>query len=256
MSELSSLAPFGGELTAGLAAVAFATSMLSAILGLAGGITLLSVMLLFMEPLTAVPLHGVVQLVANGSRTWIQRREVHLELVWPYALCLLPAGFAGLTLARGLAPDHLRALIGAFVLLATWAPAGLRLGRHPERIAPRRRFLLLGATVGFLNTTVGATGALLAPFFLNLGLNRFAIIGTQAACQTLGHLAKLVVFGVVGFAFSDYALLLVLLAGMVVAGTWTGSQLLTRVKEGWFVALYKGVLTLIALRLVLSAIVS
>ena len=49
---------------------AFATSILSAVVGMAGGITLLAVMLLFLEPLAAIPLHGVIQLVSNSSRAW------------------------------------------------------------------------------------------------------------------------------------------------------------------------------------------
>ena len=44
-----------------LFAAAFATSILSAIVGMAGGITLLTVMLLYLEPLVAIPIHGVVQ---------------------------------------------------------------------------------------------------------------------------------------------------------------------------------------------------
>ena len=66
----------------------------------------------------------------------------------------------------------------------------------------------------------------------------------------LGHLAKLAVFGVVGFAFGDWAAVLVLLCVAVVVGTWVGSRLLDRVDEKTFVRLYKGVLTLIALRLI------
>ena len=58
-----------------LSAVALATSVLSAVVGMAGGITLLSVMLLFLEPLAAIPLHGVIQLVSNSSRAVIQRRH-------------------------------------------------------------------------------------------------------------------------------------------------------------------------------------
>ena len=43
-----------------LTAVALATSVLSAVVGMAGGIVLLSVMLLFLDPLVAIPLHAVV----------------------------------------------------------------------------------------------------------------------------------------------------------------------------------------------------
>ena len=51
-----------------LTATAIATAILSAIVGMAGGIVLLTVMLLFFEPIVAIPLHGLVQLVSNGSR--------------------------------------------------------------------------------------------------------------------------------------------------------------------------------------------
>ena len=66
-----------------LCLAALATSMLSAVVGMAGGITLLSVMLLFMEPLVAIPLHGVVQLVSNGSRTVIQVGSFAVQQVMP-----------------------------------------------------------------------------------------------------------------------------------------------------------------------------
>jgi uncharacterized membrane protein YfcA len=221
---------------------------------MAGGITLLAVMLLFLDPLIAIPLHAVVQLVSNSSRSWIQRRHLRWDIIGRYSLLLLPTGFIGLALLRALPPDVVKTSIGLFVLVATWAPGALLLGTHPETANPKRRFFVLGGVVGALNVTVGATGPLIAPFFLNLGLSRFALIGTKAACQALGHLAKIAVFGIVGFAFGEYALVLALMALLVVAGTWTGSRLLEHVSEPLFVRLYKGVLTLVALRLVLSAL--
>jgi uncharacterized membrane protein YfcA len=50
-----------------VAVAAFATAILSGIIGMAGGIVLLSVMLLFFDPLLAIPLHGAVQLVATDD---------------------------------------------------------------------------------------------------------------------------------------------------------------------------------------------
>jgi len=232
-----------------LCVAALATAILSAVVGMAGGITLLSVMLIFYDPLVAIPIHGAVQLVSNGSRSIIQREHIRWGIIWRYGALLFPMGFVGLELAQALPPAGARCLIGAFVLLATWAPRLLLLGTHPERADTHRRFWVLGGVVGFLNVTVGATGPLIAPFFLSIGLSRQALIGTKAACQTLGHLAKLAVFGVTGFAFAQYALPLLLLSASVVVGTWLGSRLLDFVSERWFVRLYRTVLTLIALRL-------
>lgn len=235
-----------------LCATALATSILSAIVGMAGGITLLSVMLLFLEPLAVIPLHGVVQLVSNASRTLIQRRYVDWRILSRYGLLLVPMGFAGLHLVRSLPPFGPGFLIGVFVLVATWAPGALLLGTHPEQTDPKRRFLVLGGVTGLLNMILGATGPLIAPFFLNIGLPRQGVIGTKAACQVLGHLVKVAIFGVAGFAYRDHLVPLALLSATVVAGTWIGSRLLERVNERWFRRLYMAVLTAIAVRLVIG----
>jgi uncharacterized membrane protein YfcA len=235
-----------------LAAAAFATSVLSAIIGMAGGIVLLAVMLLFFDPLIAIPLHGVVQLVSNGTRTFVQRSHAKWRIIGAYCLLLFPMSFVGLHIAQALSPATARLLIGIFVLFATWFPAALLFGTHPERTDPRLRFLLLGGVVGTVNMTVGATGPLIAPFFLNLGLSRQSIVGTKAACQALGHLAKIAVFGIAGFTFPQFASALVILCATVIFGTWVGSRLLDNVSETWFIRLYKGALTLVAARLVIG----
>jgi uncharacterized membrane protein YfcA len=250
LALLSGNEPLSAPALASLAVAALLTSMLSAVVGMAGGITLLGVMLLFQDPLVAIPLHGLVQLVSNGTRTWVQRAHVSRALAWRYALPLLPAAALGLFFARGLDPVLLKTAIGVFVLVATWRKEWLLFGLHPERVPMHLRFLVLGAVAGFLNMTVGATGPFIAPFFLDVGLTRFELIGTKAACQLMGHVSKVVVFGLGGFAFGAYAGLLALLCACVVVGTWLGSRLLHRVNERAFDLLYRGVLTLVALRLV------
>lgn len=261
-----------------LCGAAFGTAVLSAVVGMAGGITLLAAMLLWLPPLVVIPLHGVIQLASNGSRTWFQRRHARFDILWRYALLLLPGGVAGLAVARSLPEDGLRAAIAGFVLLATWAPVARARWRTSRRAGGAgesgaavdaggavggsaggtaqlwRRFLPLGAAAGFLNVTIGAVGPLIAPFFLNLGLRRQALVGTKAACQTLGHLVKLAIFGGAGFAFHEHWPLLAGACLCVLAGSWLGSRLLERASESLFIALYRGVLTLIALRLAGSAL--
>ncbi len=237
-----------------LVVVTLLTSTLSAIVGMAGGITLLSVMMLFIAPLHAIPLHGIVQFVANGSRTVAQRQHVRWDLLARYAVLAFPLGFVGLAVAKGIPADLLKALIGVFVLVATWRPGWLMFGQHPEQSDPRRRFLVLGGVTGVLNVVIGATGPLIAPFFLNLGLTRQGIVGTQAACQMAGHLAKIAVFVIGGFVLLPYAPLLAWMIPAAIVGTWAGSRMLDRVDERRFKIVYKTILSLIALELVISAI--
>jgi uncharacterized membrane protein YfcA len=232
------------------------TAGVSAVLGMAGGIMLLAVMLLFLEPAIAIPLHALVQLTSNSSRAVIHARAVRRDLLFPYLLLLLPAGALTIPLVLHAPADALRLAIGIFVLVATWRKSWLLLGADPERIPIRPRFALLGAGAGAIGPLVGATGPFIAPFFLDIGLTRFELIGTKAACQATGHLAKLLLFGIAGFAFFDYAGLMLGMASSVIIGTWLGTRLLQHLDDERFTQLYKLTLTAVALRLVWSGFAS
>lgn len=223
---------------------------------MAGGIMLLAVMLLFLDPVVAIPIHALVQLASNSSRTVIHARSVRRDLLFPYALLLLPAGALTLPLVQHAPADALRLGIGFFVLVATWRKSWLLFGANPERIPLRPRFALLGAGAGAIGPLVGATGPFIAPFFLEIGLTRFQLIGTKAACQALGHFAKILLFGFAGFAFFEYAELMLGMAVSVVIGTWLGTRLLKHLDDRRFTQLYKFALTVVALRLVWSGVTS
>lgn len=232
------------------------TAAVSAVLGMAGGIMLLAVMLLFLEPALAIPIHALVQLTSNSSRTVIHARSVRRDLLLPYMVFLLPAGALTLPLVQYAPADSLRLGIGVFVLVATWRKNWLLLGADPEKLPIRPRFALLGAGAGAVGPLIGATGPFIAPFFLGIGLDRFELIGTKAACQAAGHLAKLLLFGIAGFAFRDYAGLMIGMATSVIVGTWLGTRLLRRLDDERFTQLYKLTLTLVALRLVWSGLIA
>lgn len=223
--------------------------------GMAGGAVLLTVMLLYLDPLVAIPLHAATQLLANGSRAWFQREAVRWRVVGWYSLPLLPAAALGYPLAKAIPADTAKLAIGLFVLLATWAPrllTGLAAGPGPDAAgATARRFVVLGAVSGFLGPNIGVTGPLQAPFFLALGYPRQALIGTFAASQVSFHLSKVALFATGGFAFGAHLGPLAALCAAALLGTWIGSRLLGRVSERVFRALFQGVLTLVALRLVL-----
>jgi uncharacterized membrane protein YfcA len=212
------------------------------------------VLLLYLDPVVAIPVHGVVQLVSNASRAWFQRAHVRWDAVWRFAWPLLPAGAAGLWLLRSVSPDAGRLGIGVFVLVATWAPGWLRLGARPGG-DPRRALAWGGALVGFASTSVGATGPLLAPFVLALDLGTQATVGTLAACQIFQHLSKIALFGASGFDFARFALPLAGLCAGSVAGSAIGARLLDRLPERAFRTAVRLLLSALALELAFEAAV-
>lgn len=230
------------------------TAGVSAVLGMAGGILLLAVMLLFLEPVVAIPIHALVQLASNTSRTVIHRRALRRDLLGPFVLLVLPAGALTVPLVQHAPADALRLAIGVFVIVATWRREWLLLGFDPKRLAVGPRFALVGGLTGALGPIVGATGPFIAPFFLEIGLTRFELIGTKAACQAATHLAKMILFGIAGFAFLEHAPLMAYMVAGVVVGTWLGTRALHRLNDERFTQLYKATLTLVALRLMWSGL--
>jgi uncharacterized membrane protein YfcA len=112
-----------------------------------------------------------------------------------------------------------------------------------------------GSVVGALNVTVGATGPLHAPLFRAGTDDRLSFVGTFAASQTVGHLVKIALFGIAGFAPGAHALPIA--AGMVgvVAGTQLGSRVLDRMPEARFRRLYLGAITAVCLYVMIDGLV-
>ena len=52
----------------GLVALSFFASMLTAAIGIGGGLLMLTVMVSFLPPFVVLPVHGVIQLGSNGGR--------------------------------------------------------------------------------------------------------------------------------------------------------------------------------------------
>ncbi len=230
-------------------ALGVGTSALSAVVGLAGGVLLLAALLLYLDPVVAIPVHGVAQLASNASRAWLQRAHVEWPALRPFLLLLVPGGIAGVLLLEAIPADLGRFAIGAFALAAIWLPAWFRLRPNRDPASVRRRFLAAGAVAGVANMVFGATGPLMAPFVLSLGLERLATVATLAIVQAAGHTMKIGVFTARGFPFGDYAAGLLVLCIAMVAGSWIGTQLLRRLPAHWFLWMIRGAVTAVSLRL-------
>lgn len=229
---------------------ALATSALTAVLGFGGGIVLLAGLLLVVEPIVAIPLHAAIQVVSNGTRTIIRRRDVDWAIVARTSLLLLPAGALTIPLARAAPAAVLQALIAVTVLAATWIP------ERTERALPvptGAGWIAVGGVLGALNPLVGATGPLVAPMFRAASRTRQAFVGTFAGSQVAGHLAKIVLFGAAGLAPTGHLPAAAAGVAGVVVGTHLGSRVLDRMSERRFTSLYLWAITAVAAYLLVDA---
>jgi len=228
-------------------------SAITAVAGLGGGILLLSVLLQFLDPLEAIPIHAVIQLASNSSRGLILRRDVDWGVVARFSLLLLPFGVLGLFVASAFPVTLGRIFIALFALVLVWWPQGL--AKISSLLGGgRRSFVPLGAIAGFLNIPFGVTGPAIAPVFRRELPVRTAMVATFAMAQTSGHLAKIVLFAGIGFVYGDQLGLIAVGVTSVVVGTWCGTRVLKQLSEVFFGRLFRFALTAIALRVLFVAL--
>jgi len=167
-----------------------ATSFLSGIFGMAGGMILIGVLLAIMPLPEAMALHAVTQMASNGWRALLWLKYVMWRSV---AFYLVGATIAMLlwSMTRYVPSKAVALLLlGTTPFLVRLMPASLR--PNPES-APQ------GVIYGMICTTLllltGVAGPLLDTFFLGGGTDRREKIATKGICQLFGHGAKLVYFG-------------------------------------------------------------
>jgi len=227
---------------------AFATSILSALAGLGGGLLLLVVIAQFFAPATAIPIQGGIQLVSNGSRAFLLRSDIAWSPVGWSSLLLFPASVLGATVATAMPEDATRLAMGLFVLLVAWRPQLLKWSGTDK--LPERALIGVGAVSGFLNSTVGASGPVTSPFFKAVTAGHKAFVATAAASQVIAHASKITAFTLDEFSIADHLGVIGIGATGVVMGSWVGTRMLGRVSEARLNTLFKTVLTLLAFRLI------
>ncbi len=207
------------------------TSTLSGVLGMAGGILLMALLVSLKPIAAAMIIHGVVQATSNGSRAWLLRRHIAAAILPPYlaGAALAFCAFTWLSLLPN--KSYVLIAIGALPWLALVVPKlnGLDITRRPTAA-------VCGCAVTAAQLFAGASGPLLDFFYLHARLDRYQIVASKALTQTLGHLLKLVYYGgVIGVSGDGIDLPFLVVAVLAaVLGTRLGTRLLDRVGDGDF----------------------
>jgi uncharacterized membrane protein YfcA len=186
-----------GSLALSIVAVTIlATSFISGIFGMAGGLILLGVLLVFMEVAPAMVLFGVIQTASNGWRSALWLRHVDWGIVWRY-LVGSTLMFLALRLVAVL-PSKATLYIG--LGLIPFAADLLPKKLTPDITRPGAPYIC-GAFIITLQLLAGAAGHILDIFFQKSRLDRKTIVGTKAVTQVTGHLYRILYFGSFEFAF-------------------------------------------------------
>jgi uncharacterized membrane protein YfcA len=176
-----------------IGATILVSSFISGTFGMAGGMVLLGVLLVYFPVVTAMVLFSIIQFVANTWRAVLWWRFVLWPIFWKYALGAVVA-FA-LLRAIAYVPDKATVyiLLGLLPFAVEVLPAAAR---------PNIEWRGVPYVTGFFTTIVqfmsGVGGPFLDVFFQKSQLDRKTTLATKAVTQTFSHVLRAAYFGSFG----------------------------------------------------------
>jgi len=194
-----------------------------------------------------IPIHGAVQLGSNTGRALVMFKDVRWDIfVWFCAGSIIGA-VAGGNVVINLPIELIRGLLGGFILFTIWGP-------NTINIVSNRSTLAIGGLIStFLTMFVGATGPFVILMYRALQLGKLQLVATSAVSLIVQHALKVAVFGLLGFAFSSYLSLLILMISSGFVGTLIGKNILLSIDEQRFKWWLNIILSILALRLLWTA---
>lgn len=220
--------------------------MLTGIFGLAGGLVLMGALALVLPVSAAFVTHGVIQIVANGSRAILHRRHLNWRIIGLYAVGAFVAGVIVVLVSYSPSKPLLFLLLGLCPILV-WLPRGwlsLDAARAPQA-------LTCGLMVTGLNLAAGVAGPLLDIFFVRTQMTRHQIVATKAGTQVFSHLAKVVVFGAPLLRLGGEGIppwwVFALAAPLSILGTMVGGRILDRLTDVSFLKWTRWIVTAVGI---------
>jgi uncharacterized membrane protein YfcA len=207
-----------------LAVSALVTSFISGILGMAGGMILMGILLAVLPLPAAMMLHGITQLASNAWRALLWRKQLDWRVFRGYACgaILAVAVFAAVKLVVSKPIALIVMGLTPFITLALPDRLHLNVERRGHSFA-------CGAISSAISLTAGVSGPILDIFFVRSKMGRHAVVATKAMTQSLSHILKIIYFGV--FLAVEGGAVNPWLAAMMVILAFTGTSLSRHVLE-------------------------
>jgi uncharacterized membrane protein YfcA len=227
------------------ALIAFFTSMLTAIIGLGGGLLLIALMPGFLPAAVIIPIHSVVQLASNVSRAAFAWRAIRWEYFGAFAIGSAIGGLIAVQFIKLINIEYISLFIGLFILMNVWTPQIFEwLGKL------KGEFITIGILQTGLGMIGGATGPLGQASLMRRDLSKDEIVTTTAMFMSFTHITKLVAFAILGVNIMIWWKLMLGMVLGVVLGSWVGTHVRTKVDDKIFKQILSILLTVLAIRMI------
>lgn len=220
----------------------FLAALSNAAFSAGGAMIILAVTSTVLPVAAIVPIHSTLLIGSTSTRALLFRKEIDWIIAAPFLIGSVIAVAIGSRIYVELPETIIATAISIIMLIAIWLP----------EISWRPKLRHPWVIVGFIHSllsTLFAYGALLHAIILHTGLNRRQIVGTMAACLTGMSLFKISGYTLNGFDYTPYFRIIVFSIAAAFIGTWVGKMVIDRISEVVFRTVFRGLVTITAVRL-------
>lgn len=229
---------------------AIATTGITVVAGVGGGLLLFAVLASLIDFVLLIPVHGAVQVSSSAARLWLFRKDAEYRALGAFLLTFIPCAAISAVAWTYLVTLEdwqpvMRMVLAGYLLLV------LNFGSFRIKPAGRARLMAsAGAAGGLASMIIGVSPPVMAPFFIAMELPKRAFIATWAFGQLLFHAPKLLLFVLVWDKLTlGLGLLIVFMSLGALCGAVIGGRIVGKISETLFKRLFYILLTIVACKL-------
>lgn len=229
-----------------LGLIGFGTSVITGVIGIGGGLLLIAILPFFLPIHAFMPLHGLNQITSNISRAYFGRKEIQFHVIAPFFIGSLMGVGLFTVLLKVISLSYIPLFIGTYILLSLWSRTFNEIISHYES------YTVIGFFQTGLSVVVGTTGQLTMTKLLKEFHDKDKVVATSALLMSITHLLKIFVFIYFGFVFYDYWDVIISMVIGSILGSYVGTKLRHKLQSETLLKLLKIILSLLAIRSILS----
>lgn len=230
--------------------VCFLGAVISTIIGTGGGLLVIGGMSLVLPITTLLSIHANVQAGSGLLRAFLFRNSFLKKFFILFFIGSLIGFFFSTQILISLNEHLLKLALGLGIVIVTLLPK-LKISNISTLT-----IIIFGIVTGFLSLFIGVVAPILGILLTSMLTNRHLIVGTLAWCISFQNLGKAVIFGQIGFDYTPWIILIIILIIVSYLGTLLGKKLLNKTNDLFFEKIIKIVILILGTKLIIESLIN
>lgn len=227
----------------------FIGAIISTTIGTGGGLIVIGGMSLILPITALLSIHASVQAGSGLLRAFLFRDSFLKKFFVLFIFGSLIGFFFSTQVLISLNEHILKLLLGLGIAILT-----LIQNFKIENIS-NLTIVFFGIITGFLTMFIGVIAPILGIVLSSMLKDRHLIVGTLAWCISFQNFGKALIFGQIGFDYSSWIILILLLIFVSYLGTIVGKRVLNKANNIFFEKILKIVILFLASKLIIEALI-